>query len=125
MRRPVTRTSRGFGGIAVALCAAGFPISSLDLSSRGRPRGNRYRPYTAYQLPSRNSAHSDTRQEDYYGPNQSLFDRESVLDMVASGISYDSLQQQVTHLPNSSPSSSEEKKCRVIRELTVCILYCV
>ena len=23
MRRPVTRTSRGFGGIAVALCAAG------------------------------------------------------------------------------------------------------
>ena len=185
--------------------------ANLHVSDAEQPRGNRYRPYTTNQLPSGNGAHSGTRQEDYYGPNQSLFDHESVLDMVSSGVSYDSdcensdlmecntcgrapysstplrernqqprhhwtecqceiqtpnvamlqeqqqllqslirtqesmkemhecmkesqsafeckllaIQQQVTHLCHSSPSSSEEKKCKVTRELTFCIRYYV
>ena len=66
--------------------------TNLHVSGSGRPRGNRFQPYTANPLPSRNGGQSCMHKDSYYGPNQGLFHHESVVDMVSSGVEgvYDS-----------------------------------
>lgn len=66
----------------------------------GRQRESRYRPYRTTPLPSHGNR---SCQDDHYGPNESLFDRESVLDMVSGGATptYESDYE------NSEPTGTE------------------
>ena len=57
-------------------------------TARGRCNrvSKRFRPYGAGPLPVnvRSSNGRPSLQDDHYGPNESLFDRESVVDMVST-----------------------------------------
>ena len=72
----------------------------------GRSRGKRYRPYGTIPLPTQASHGNRTRKDDHYGPNENLFDRKSVLDMVSSGISSASLTFD-SDCENSEPTGTE------------------
>ena len=82
---------RGFL-LSSRMCSMPRNGANLHVSGGRRPRGNRFRPYTTNPLPSRNAGQPLPRQDDYYGPTQGLFDHESVVDMVSSGVDgvYDS-----------------------------------
>lgn len=75
--------------VCSAFCSLNIDMQRAPVTDGGRQRRGRYRPYStnASTRTTGGGRRSLSLQDDQYGPNEGLFDRESVVDMVSTATS--------------------------------------